>query len=395
MKQIGSLALAVLLATGGIGRGAADSADPVQAQFQAYATAWKANDPARADAALQSALEASVARSGDGGRTAELALELARFRLLRGEYAAAVAPAREAVRIAQQRGVSAGLDADLARLTLARAELRGTDDRDADKRLLQALDEIPYSPDLAPDLLAAALDLAQKTDESGRTSISRQAWAKYGSLLQRRPQPDRVLLASAQVGEARAGILERVRNERQLSPRTGPPSGESSYGAYATMLLEAATRIEADARRWEPSFEPTPALRVYSQAQVWLGVVEAKLRSEDRKLADAMRQRSGSFVLAPSSELLCATRIVAETKPVFPQAQRVQEGVGAVVLKLRFDETGRVQQFAVVTSAGGPDFQQSVSDVVPSWRLERSDSPARVQCRMSRDVVLSVLYVYS
>jgi hypothetical protein len=396
MNKAGSLALVVALVTCGIGAGTANPADPVQTQFQTYTTARKANDLAGADAALQAALAASVAHSGDGGRTAELALELARFRLLRGEFAAAVAPAREAVRIADQRGLAAGIDADLARLTLARAELRGTDARDADQRLLRLLEEIPYSPDNAPDLLAAAFNLAQTADEAGQAGMARQAWAQCGSLSRRQPRPDPVLIATAQVGEARAGLLERLRSERRLALSTSPPSGESSYGRYATMLLEAAGRVEAEAMQWQAQFEPAVAQRVYGEANVWLGVVKAKLKSEDRKLADAMRQDSGSFDVAPRADVpLCAVRQVTEPMPAFPKAQRVRDGVGAVVLKMRFDDTGRVLQLAVVTSAGGPEFEQSVADVASSWRIVSDDTETQGSCRMARDRIITVLFVYS
>jgi hypothetical protein len=395
MIKVGVIVTAIVLTLCAIGSMAAGTEDPVQAQFQAYGAALQANDRSRADTHLQAALEASVARSGDGARTAELALELARLRLLRGESEAALAPAREAARIAEQRGLAAGIDADLARLTLARAALLATNERDADRRLLRLLDEIPYSPDIAADLLAAALELARTSDETGRSSLSRKAWSKYASLLQRRPRPDPLLVAMAQVGETRAAILERVRNERPLSPRTGPPSGESSYGLYATKLREAAGWVESEATRWVADFEPTLAQRVYGEAHVWLGVLRAKLFSEDRKLADAMRGAGGSFEVAPPADLpLCAIRVVREPEPEFPQAQRVQDGVGAVLLKLRFDEAGGVQRFAVVTSAGGPEFRQSVAAVAPSWHLEKDGATVQGPCRMGRDGFLLVVYRY-
>lgn len=389
------IAMVLLVTTSGL---AADVADPVQTHFQAYGTALQANDLEQADVALQSALAASVARDGDGGWTAELSLELARLLLLRRDYAAALEPARRAVRIVDQRGIASGIDQGVARLTLARAELWAGKQRGSDQSLLDLLAELPYSPEAAPDLLAAAHDLAQASDAAGRWAVARQAWAMYGKLLQRRPKPDSLLIASAQVGEARAGTLAMVQQAQtrsRLAQKAGSPD-DKPYVAYASMLSEAADRVEPEARKWIAEFEPTLAQRIFAEAEAWRGVLRSKFVSADLELVGALRDTGGGLVLAPPADVpLCAVRLTTEPKAKFPKAAVPLGGIGAVVLKMRFDDAGRVQQFAVVTSAGGLEFEQSVTAVVPGWRLERSDAGAAATCRMARDYLMNVIYLYS
>jgi hypothetical protein len=102
----------------------AQTPNPIIEHYRAYRAALERNDLAAAEAAAISALEASEARDGDGGRTGVLVYNLATVRFARNDLSGALAPARRALELAQLRGEAASsVSPILARLLVGRAEL--------------------------------------------------------------------------------------------------------------------------------------------------------------------------------------------------------------------------------------------------------------------------------
>src|SRR5262249_9144906 len=104
------LAALALLSLAASTEAASAQSNPIAENYRAYPAAIQRGDLAAAEAPAAAAFAASQGQFGDGGRTAVLALNLARLRLAVGKYHEALDPASVAYRVAQAQGAAAGVD---------------------------------------------------------------------------------------------------------------------------------------------------------------------------------------------------------------------------------------------------------------------------------------------
>lgn len=371
--------------------------NPVIEHFKAYSAALKRQDFAAAETAAAAALDASVQAYGDGGRTAVLAFNLADVRLTQGKHDAAVAPARKALEIAEAKGAASGLDPRLARLTLHRAELRNGGVAAID-RLEKSVAEVASDPALKTLAYGGAVDLALYASEKQRPGEARLAWATAADILRGQPNPNPMLLARAQLGEASAGIFalnkKSTRENFEASVARGVPTVDA-YIEFDRLVVGAMDMIAPEARKAGPTREATPAQTLYAQGGALHAVIKAKLRTDDMRLENLPQPQNAVGEIGHTRHELpaCEAKLVMGRKPIFPPGARVDGDVGAVVLKLNVDESGAVTDSVVAGSIGGAVFARSVSDAVPTWRFEKEDA-TEANCRLAREIFFTYYNYY-
>lgn len=374
---------------------AAPPADAVAENYAAYSAALQRKDFPAAEAAAAAAYEASVQAQGDGGRTAVLALNLADVRLAQGRYDEAVAPARKALELAETKGPASGVDATLARLLLDRAQLR-SGDVEAAKRLEASLAAAAAQPDLNAASFAAAVDLAKHSIENRRYDAARAAWATAGRLAKRNPATVSPLLVDRlRVEESAAGLLALVAQPPSSVTSWRMPTDTRAYRDYLETLVAIVEKLGPAAAQPGPTSAPTEAQTVFGLALAWYNAIKSKFRSEGLQWNDMPEPPEAPFEIGASRHALphCEARVVAEPKPEYPRAERLEGGVGSVVLQLTFDEDGSVVH-STVTGGVGPRFVESVTAVAARWRLARKN-PDQTGCRMAREIFVVASFTYS
>jgi hypothetical protein len=374
-------------------RAEAPSPDPVTTHFQAFTEALERRDLALAEREAAAALEVSTARDGDGGHTAVLALHLATVRLAMGNTESAIEPASTAMRLATAHGTASGVDPAVAELVLGRAELR-SHDTDALERLERAVAREANQPGMAPHVYPAAVELGQVSFALDRFQSSRAAWAIAGRMLRKESQPNSLGLAATQLGEAKAGAMVLVQRDRLLdTPIARKLRDDRPYREIDQLLVNVIDSVGPQARQPGQGADMTYPQRLFAEALAWRAVIKAKLWSEDRhlKLARDTQTVATDIVTLGDGPPPCASRLDSSPRPVFPRALQMVDGVGAVVLKMRFDDSGRTESAEVAASVGGPGFVESVSAVMHRWRLDRAES-ATTDCRLARETFLTVIY---
>ena len=395
-------ALQTMLAVSCLGFSAASGAqtaapNPVVEHFKAYSAALKRQDFAAAETAAQAALDASVQAYGDGGRTAVLAFNLADVRLTQGKADAAAAPARKALEIAEAKGAASGLDPRLARLTLHRAELRSGGVAAID-RLKNSVAEVASDPALKTLAYGGAMDLALYASEKQRHGESRLAWATAADILRTQPNPNPMLLARAQLGEATAGVFalnkKSTRENFEASIARNVPEVDA-YIEFDKLIVGAMDMIAPEARKPGPTREATPAQTLYAQGAALHAVIESKLRTDDMRLENLPQPQDVVGEIGHTRHVLraCSTRMVMDRKPTPSRGARIDGDVGAVVLKLNVNESGEIADSVVAGSIGGAALVRAVTDVVPKWRIEKDD-PAEANCRVAREIFYTYYYYY-
>lgn len=382
LRAIVGVALTGLAAAG---QGETPPPNPVVEHYKAYTAALQRQDFATAETEAAAALEASVQAYGDEGRTAVLALNLADVRLVRGNLDAAVAPAQKALALAEARGSASGVDARLARLTLDRAQLRSGGPFALD-RLEKSVNEAVDVPALAALAYPGAVELALYAGEKRAYGMAGNAWATVVRILRAQANPNRLLIARALLGEASAGIIE-------LS--NGPTSDAAGFRKLGYKIVEAMDLTAPEARKPGPTTDLTAPQTLYAQGIAWRTVITAKLASENRRprLAPELKDPIVEIGGERHGSALCEARVVTPRRPDFPHEERVDGHVGTVVLKLRADETGALEHWAIAATVGGPAFARAVEAVVPTWRLEK-EAGAPSDCRMAREFFTAVSYRY-
>ena len=374
-------------------RGEAGAPNPVTVHFRASQEAIRRGDLATAENEAASALAVSVERYGDGGRTAVLAVNLAQLRIALRQYPRAVEPARLALRLSEANQAAAGIDPRFARLLLAQAELHDGGVPEAE-RLEQAIVEAKNEPAMQADVLAASIELGKRALAEERHRQARVAWATAVELLEPQASPNSLSLAQARLGLAAAGILELARAEagNTLNGRLGPTGAYREYAELLVQVIDGVAELALAAS--DPEAAPR-AQSLFAQAIAWRGVVKAKLKSENRGIQRPPEPRNWGLEIGAARHALpsCDADVIANPEPPYPPAKLVSGGVGAVVLRVRFSESGQVEQSRVEAAVGGESFSDAVSDVASQWRLVKRD-PGATGCRLARERFLSVTYSF-
>ena len=127
----------------------------------------------------------------------------------------------------------------------------------------------------------------------------------------------------------------------------------------------------------------------------WRSAVRAKLLSDGQALplaADTGEIDGGAEALGPADLIQQQCPVNVRTSPdVHYPIMGAQ--IGAVVLRLRFDESGRVTEHRVLSHAGNEEFADAVSHVAGRWRVTRGRQ-AQPNCRMSGVLLLPISFVF-
>jgi tetratricopeptide (TPR) repeat protein len=369
--------------------------NPIVQHYRAYQAALDRQDLPAAEREAAAALQASVERYGDEGRTAVLALNLAGVRLMQKRYAEAIEPAAKAVALAESQGAATGVDPLVARLMLGRAELR--QGGAAVERLATTIERSLAAPDVATEAYDAAVELGAYAFDTRQYGVSHDAWRAAVQLAPAATNNSRVLAAAAQIGQAGAGIMQRATTTD--GARAGVNAAgrtPNTYAAYGDLLVDAMDDLHDVAMQAAPDDGLTLAQNLYGQAMAWRGVVQAKLASDrvdDRPPGREPRKTALEIGAARFEGTPCVVQLVAEPPPRFPNEIASEGGVGSVVLKLKSDAQGAIERVQPAGAVGGQAFVDAVVAVAGEWRYDKgAGSPAG--CRMQMERFVPVIYRY-
>jgi hypothetical protein len=364
----------------------APAENTVMSNYRAYRSALEAGDLATAETAADAALQLSVARDGQGGRTGVLALNLAQVRLQRERFAEAYAPALQAFEIAQSNAES-GVDPLLARLTLGRAEL--TDDRlrQGRSRIEAALSEATARPDVHADAYHAASDLGRKLVADENLLGAASAWSEAVRFADLMPGDTTYVRAEARLGYGVAQFWYSVGQQRESSGRDMDSNlginPTRSFGPARDALIEAQNAVAVLAHQPGADMGITGAQRIFASAQAWRALIDAYLeQTQQREVLNRIRG-SAPAVVDPfqGDNTICSVNVGFDPRPEFPGGARAVFTVGTVVLRISVDQSGQVTDTRVVSAIPERWFADAVSRVAPQWPVTRSaESPAN--CRM-------------
>jgi hypothetical protein len=309
-----------------------------------------------------------------------LALNLATTRLSAGHGADALAPAQQALTIAQANP-NAGVDVRLAAVVEGHAALLAHADGAA-ARLGAALDAM-QGDGFDADVYTAASDLGLSEFQSGRYVEARGAWqhaldasdgSAFGADIGR---------AYANVGLAGAIIMNGV--DRHMSAQDAWAAGDALYSAARTLHSRLA---------YVPQSAPLPSsYKEYALAYAWGGLLAMEMaarnihrrRDESREPIEPVDLSSGD------TRPLCKHSLVQVPPLQYPPAEHDARHIGTVVLFLQTDETGAVTRHEVAAEVGA-GFADS-TDVMGQWRIQRTRD-AESGCRLSTQTIIRVSYAF-
>ncbi|UPT64723.1 MAG: hypothetical protein M0D54_09600 [Hyphomonadaceae bacterium JAD_PAG50586_4] len=368
-------AAALVWVLGALGASAQTTPNPVIQHYRAYQAAIQAGDLATAEAEAVAALAASEARSGDGGNTAALALNLANVQLERGRAREALPAAQRAFGLAQAGGA---VDPLAASLTLGRAEL-ATARADGERRLFQAIAEVERRGEFKDEAFEAAMAMGRlqlDDDDAGDATRS------FGAAVRLAAGDDdvhRISRASAHIAHGMALMVDDAPGRTR--PQTGEvlidrPSGGAD-GAFAASL-EASLPL---ALRPGPNGAFTSAQAVYARALAWESAHRANLRSMGWRQAPTDAR---SLLLDGDTEdglPPCAFGVRTEPGPIFPaQMRNGRYGASAVAVRVRTNAAGEIVEAATVALAGAKRWRM---------RLIASRCAGRRETGMSRPAAVA------
>lgn len=354
----------------------AQSTSPVMTHYRAYRAAMEHGDLAAAETAAQAALEASIARDGDGGNTGALALNLAQVRLSLGRPADAYEPALRAFSIAST-GAST-LDPLLASMVLGRAEL--TDDRwrQGRTRLESAIQEARSSAELSGETYNAAADLGRWLFSQELYNGALLAWEVAMQMADAAGEGSDYARAEARMGYAAALFVQAMADTIQAQARpTDTRLNQSTFESFDRAdreLLDAQNIIGPHAYTVAEDGGLTLAQRVYASAMAWRTLINAFTQSRG---LGSLRPRAPEFLVPRTDRRpTCEIQLLAEPLPNFPPGAEGTFTVGAVVVRLSVDEDGRLTETRVAAAIPERRFRDAVERVASQWRIETSPESA-------------------
>lgn len=359
----------------------AAAANPVTAHYRAYRQALSAGNLAVAETEAEAALEASIARDGDGGNTAVLAINLAQARLMRGRRDEAYEPALRAFNIASAG--NPGLDPLMARLVLGRAQLTQEREEAGRAMLESAIREGRARSDMHAETYMAAADLGRWLFAREQYIRALDAWTIATELADAAEGDTAFASAEARLGAAAARMVRAM--DAVVREQARPSDTRLNTNAYAPFREadEALGRAQALMAPYAHISTGEPGLtlgqRTYANALAWRTLARAFLQTRGhRPLPDFdMNARIESD---QDPRPFCEMSIVSEPRPVFPPGARTAFAVGAAIVRFNINEQGQTTSVDVAASLPDRWFREALERVTPQWRLERSpDSPA--DCR--------------
>jgi tetratricopeptide (TPR) repeat protein len=378
-------AAALVWVLGALGASAQTTPNPVMQHYRAYQAAMQAGDLATAETEAVAALAASEARSGDGGNTAALALNLANVQLERGRAREALPAAQRAFGLAQAGGA---VDPLAASLTLGRAELV-TSRAEGERRLFQAIAEVERRGEFKDEAFEAAMAMGRLQLDDDDADDAVRSFGAAVRLAAGDDDDHRISRATAHIAHGMALMVDD--DPGRASPNVGEvlidrPTG----GAQAAFSASFETSLPL-ALRDGPNGAFTSAQSVYAQALAWEAAYRAKLRSMGWRLSPTDAR---SLLLdGDTNDGLppCPFGVRTEPGPIFPaQLRSGQYGSSAVAVRVRTNAAGEIVEAATVALAGRQEVAEEVDRVAPRWQAVNWDETTRC----SRAGVLLFTYAF-
>lgn len=354
-RIVAAVLLVVLSAAGAY---AQPAANPVMDNYRAYQEALARGDLANAEVAAVAALAASEQRDGDGGRTAVLLLNLATLRLDRGNASGAKAPAERALALASRE--NGGVDPLLAEIVLGQVELATGSGIPGRDRLASVLARAENRPDLSDRRLVAS-------NELGHWALARgdHAWARIGFGFAARSVTgadplSTYLRARAHLAEAGTIIQGDQRTRRR------DPAGAMEA---LRILVNVEDELRPHIQRMQADNAVTPTQQAFAESLAWQGVVRL-----------SYPELTAPPNIATTDE--CEVKYdQSEFTHYLMNLYRVVRGV--VVVRVLFDDEGRMQRTEVVVAEPQEYFPQNARQMAVNFNI-RADRTTRPGCQMPR-----------
>lgn len=342
--------------------------NPVIAHYRAYSAALQAGDLTTAETEADAALQASVARDGNGGRTGVLALNLAKLRIVRGNAEGAYDPAKQAFDIASA-GPNAGVDSLQARLVLGQAELTATHQQQARDLLMPALSEAATRPELGEDAYQAAVALGNWLMMGlprANYEDTAAAWAFAAQYARSLGADYAIPLAQARINQGIALINLAAENHDR----------HSDYEHAMTVLDEPLRLLGEMANTAPDEDELTIAQVEYGRARAWQAVINARL------------QMLGHLTVAhdePAPDWYEDCQITMHHPQFqYPRGELSEGHIGVVVVRFVL-RNGDAQGVKVAAAAPPASFfEQEVRQSASEWTAHlQDDAPDCLQTRVA------------
>ena len=348
------------------GRAQDNPTETVRVQYEAFSAAYQAGDLAGAELAARSALDAHAAADLDDASRAVLLVNLA-IVLVESRQGVAAQGALD-----QLSGLPPESYADAAALA---AVLRAGADFWADpttgQALVAALEAAPTGQTM---LSRQALTLAQTLAEQAQTArdvpLAGRAWAQTARFSEAGGAQAPLILGRALTGQGVALLF---------SDQDG-----AALTAF-TQAMETLAPFAAEGR----GGPVTSGEAAYAEAMAWRGAARAKMSSAGVSLAGYPEPQVQPAPL-PDAPALCPLRITAEPPPETPQLRGGRVSVGAVVIAVSLDASGRVTATEIAAFAPDPALAESVRRVLPRWRFA-ANTTAAAGCRVERSRELRLI----
>jgi hypothetical protein len=313
---------------------------------------------------------ASEAQSGDGGKTAILAFNLAIARLSLDHDAAAVEPARRAVALAQKG--AAGVDPLAARLILGHA-LVAANYAEAKVLLPPALVEARAAN---ADVRAAAYDAASAF---AKTAGDRKDWTAsaeaYGSAFD--------------YAEWSAGDVEMNRGTALIGRGVAFAAQHKDPQAFEA-LAQAVNRLAPLAPE-RADDETTAGELYYANALAWWSAISSRMSSE-KQVRDSTSVRARRPLLNKGP--LCTLSWSIDPPIRYPAGQANTYGVGGAVIKISVDAAGNVVGHRVLAAVPTKEFGAALENPRAKWTVKPAKN-APLGCRLeSKGHLVQVHYSF-
>lgn len=323
--------------------------------YRAYTEALQNGDINTAATAAEAALRASEQRDGDGGRTAVLALNLARVRLQLAQWPEARVAAQRAISLTEAHGAESGVDPTMARLLLGRAWL-GAEGRPGALHLSDVLENAANRTDLIGDRYDAADDLGLWALQMHDYLLARRAWAAAATVAGGAPYPADFALGRARAYEGLAIALQWF--SRETTPSRLIVNEVRERFAEAHPLLQRYALLDA------PDGQLTAAQDVYALMLAWDTALWSKLASDNRANWHLEQLEANPTVVEGTP--VCAVDL-QRSAISYPADNAARSQIGAVIVRLRFDAAGTMLSSDLAASVGDEDFPQAVANSVRTW----------------------------
>lgn len=359
--------------------------NPVLQHYRAYRAAFEAQDFVTAEREADAALQASITRDGNGGRTGVLAVNLAQLRLSTNRAADALEPAQLAQTIAASAPGN-GVDPLQASLLVGRAELATPAPMRGRDHLLAALGASVARPEVQGDAYDAALDLGTWAFSANRFQDAIPAWEYAAQFSTAAPGDLAYARARALTSLGQAHFLfavDRLNFESQRDDTHIRFDSEEQYTLASQAFSQAGDLMALLAYSDQSGAELTTAQIAYGETLAWRSAMRAYIRtnggsqppSSPRETADAQ----------------CELELVAEPLPTFPPSARARTVPGAVAVRVLVDDNGAPIDRKIVAAVPGRWFRDAVERVIDQWRIEPEDAAA--ECAFPR-VRYAQIYFY-